>query len=90
VNTGRRTDGAMDKRIPRAQVVSQICSSPHDTKRTSRSPNALARIDQRLARSILMISDRTGLETLPLTHEFLSLVLGVRGAGVTEALQGRK
>lgn len=52
--------------------------------------NALARIDQRLARSILMISDRTGLETLPLTHEFLSLVLGVRGAGVTEALQGRK
>jgi len=88
VNTGRRTDGAMDKRIPRAQVVSQICSSPHDTKRTS--PNALARIDQRLARSILMISDRTGLETLPLTHEFLSLVLGVRGAGVSEALQGRK
>jgi hypothetical protein len=37
-----------------------------------------------------MISDRTGLETLPLTHEFLSLVLGVRGAGVSEALQGRK
>jgi hypothetical protein len=51
--------------------------------------NALARIDKRLARSILM-SDRIGLETLPLTHEFLSLVLGVRGAGATEALQGRK
>jgi hypothetical protein len=52
--------------------------------------SALARIDQRLAHSILMISDRTGLETLLLTREFLSVVLGVQGAGVTEAPQGRK
>jgi CRP-like cAMP-binding protein len=52
--------------------------------------NARARIDQRLARWILMAHDRTGTETLPLTHEFLSLMLGVRRAGVTEALQSLK
>jgi len=52
--------------------------------------NACARLDQRLARWILMAHDRTGDNTLPLTHEFLSLMLGVRRAGVTEALQSLK
>jgi CRP-like cAMP-binding protein len=52
--------------------------------------NARARLDQRLARWVLMAHDRTGTETLPLTHEFLSLMLGVRRAGVTEALQSLK
>ena len=52
--------------------------------------NARAHIDQRLARWILMARDRTGENTLPLTHEFLSLMLGVRRAGVTEALQSLK
>jgi CRP-like cAMP-binding protein len=39
---------------------------------------------------ILMVHDRTGDKTLPLTNEFLSLMLGVRRAGVTEALQSLK
>ena len=52
--------------------------------------NARGHIDQRLARWILMAHDRTGDNTLPLTHEFLSLMLGVRRAGVTEALQSLK
>lgn len=52
--------------------------------------NARAHIDQRLARWILMAHDRTGASILPLTHEFLSLMLGVRRAGVTEALQSLK
>jgi Mn-dependent DtxR family transcriptional regulator len=37
-----------------------------------------------------MAHDRTGDETIPLTHEFLSLMLGVRRAGVTEALKTLK
>jgi CRP-like cAMP-binding protein len=49
--------------------------------------NARAHIDRRLARWILMAHDRTGDKTLPLTHEFLALMLGVRRPGVTEALQ---
>ncbi len=48
--------------------------------------NARGRLDARLARWILMAHDRVRDETLPLTHEFLSLMLGVRRAGVTEAL----
>jgi CRP-like cAMP-binding protein len=52
--------------------------------------NARSHIDQRLARWILMAHDRTRNDTLPLTHEFLALMLGVRRAGVTETLQTLK
>lgn len=42
-------------------------------------------IEQRLARWILMCQDRLG-DKLPLTHDFLSLMLGVRRPSVTDAL----
>lgn len=48
--------------------------------------NAQAKIDVRLARWILMAHDRIGDDTLPLTHEFLSLMLSVRRPGVTDTL----
>jgi len=48
--------------------------------------NARARVPERLARWILMAQDRLGEAELPLTHEFLALMLGVRRSGVTEAL----
>jgi CRP-like cAMP-binding protein len=48
--------------------------------------NAQARMDVRLARWILMAHDRIGSDTLPLTHEFLSLMLSVRRPGVTDTL----
>jgi CRP-like cAMP-binding protein len=49
--------------------------------------NARTKLDERLARWILMAHDRLDDRSMPLTHEFLSLMLGVRRAGVTEALQ---
>jgi CRP-like cAMP-binding protein len=48
--------------------------------------NAHGRLEERLSRWILMAHDRGTGSTIHLTHEFLSLMLGVRRAGVTEAL----
>jgi CRP-like cAMP-binding protein len=48
--------------------------------------NGRSKIEERLARWILMASDRVDSDELDLTHEFLSMMLGVRRPGVTLAL----
>ncbi len=47
--------------------------------------NALHTIEERLARWLLLCWQRGGSDVLPLTHEMLAGMLGVRRSGVTVA-----
>lgn len=48
--------------------------------------NRLHTLDRRLASWLLTAKDRAQTDALPLTHELISVMLGVRRAGVTEGL----
>ena len=49
--------------------------------------NGLHTIEKRCCRWLLMTQDRIDSNVLPLTHEFLSVMLGVRRSSVSEILQ---
>jgi len=48
--------------------------------------NASALLSQRLARWLLMVEDRLSTKQIPLTQEFLAIMLGVQRSGVSIAL----
>jgi len=48
--------------------------------------NAAALLPQRLARWLLMVEDRLSTKQIPLTQEFLAIMLGVQRSGVSIAL----
>jgi CRP-like cAMP-binding protein len=53
---------------------------------TTALANGRSKLEERLARWLLMVGDRVG-TTFSVTHEFISVMLGVRRPGVTLAVQ---
>ena len=89
---GRRIGAAqLREAIEASTTLHQALLSYVHTFMTQMAQTALAngrsRIEERLARWLLMADDRIDGDELPLTHEFLSIMLGVRRSGVTVALQ---
>jgi CRP-like cAMP-binding protein len=74
--------------LPRFRDVVARCTHAFMTQVSQTAAcNRLHGIEQRCARWLLLTHDRVGgADTFPLTHQFLSFMLGVRRAGVTEAL----
>lgn len=68
-------------------VLGRYCQSFMVQVSHSALAYAVYSLDERLARWLLMSHDRVGGTDVTMTHEFLSLMLGVRRAGVTVALQ---
>ena len=93
-------------RISRAKLLNAIRKSPSlsatllrfaHTFNVQVSQTALSNghfiISQRLARWLLMCQDRVNSHEFPMTHKFLSVMLAVRRAGITDALnylEGKK
>lgn len=49
--------------------------------------NAMSSVEQRVARWVLMTHDRVAKHEIPLTHELIASMLGIRRAGVSTALK---
>ena len=54
---------------------------------TTALANGRSKVEERLARWLLMAHDRVDGDELPLTHEFLGMMLGSPRPGVTLAVQ---
>ena len=79
--------GALDKsRTLHGSMLRYAHAFLNQTTRTAVA-NGRSKIEERLARWLLMAHDRLGSPELPLTHEFLAMMLGCRRPGVTTAIQ---
>jgi CRP-like cAMP-binding protein len=88
-------------RVEIGALQNTLRSSPHLQLRLSRyaairgmqvaqtaACNRLHKIEQRLARWLLMTQDRVDSEVLPITHDFLAIMLGTGRPSLTVALGG--
>jgi CRP-like cAMP-binding protein len=76
---------AFDQSVAVRTAMLRFASSLLNMSAQTAACNRLHSVEQRCARWLLMAYDRVGSETMPMTHEFLASMLGVRRAGVTTA-----
>ena len=70
-----------------AEASAALCSGIPPPDGSDGRLQRLSQCWKRLARWLLMCHDRLDGDELPLTHEFIAVMLAVRRPGVTEALQ---
>jgi CRP-like cAMP-binding protein len=78
---------ALDQRGSLHRSLLLYVNSFLDQAATTALANGRSTIEERLARWLLMADDRVDGDELPLTHEFLAMMLGVMRPGVTVAVQ---
>jgi CRP-like cAMP-binding protein len=75
---------AFDQSAAVRAVMMRFIDGLWDLSAQTAACNRLHTIEQRCARWLLMAHDRLHADIMPMTHEFLASMLGVRRAGVTE------
>lgn len=82
----RRLRSVMDERSDVQNIMLRFARAFSIQVASTALANGRAKLDERLARWLLMVSDRAG-TSFSITHEFISVMLGVRRSGVTLAIQ---
>ena len=77
---------AFDQSAAVRDVMLRYTGKLLDTATQTAACNQLHSLKERCARWLLMMHDRLQSEIMPLTHEFLSSMLGVRRSRVTESV----
>jgi CRP-like cAMP-binding protein len=88
-----RSSVMLDRCRSSAGLSTQVllyCQVIHSQIAQSVACNARHNLPERLARWLLIAHDRADGDTLPLTHEFMSIMLGTRRSGVTIAVNTLK
>jgi CRP-like cAMP-binding protein len=75
----------MDQNVALRQVLLRYALAFQAQVTLTAACNARHAIEQRLARWLLTAHDRSETDEFPMTHEFISMMLGVRRPGVTIA-----
>lgn len=83
----RAMSDALSKSPTLHRVLSRYVFTELVQSRQTAFVNATFAIETRLARWLLLCHDRAGSDEFAVTHEFLSVMLGVHRSGVTLALQ---
>jgi len=78
-----RCKAAFDESAAVRMAVLRFATALINLSAQTAACNRLHSIEQRFARWLLMAHDRSQSDIMPMTHEFLASMLGVRRAGVT-------